>query len=398
MTEWRQFKLKDILEPDGYIRGPFGSSLRRGELKNEGIPVYEQEHAIKGIRKFRYYIDQNKFNELKRFCVKTGDIIISCSGTVGEVSVIKEEDPKGIISQALLILRADKNVAYQPFLKYFLMSPYGKSSITSRSDGSVQVNIAKRQVIENIDILLPPLPEQKAIAEVLSSLDDKIDLLTRQNKTLEDLAQAYFRKWFIEDASDEWEVGKAKDYFEIGIGKTPPRKEEHWFSKNNNDVVWVSISDMGKAGMFIGDSSEYLTKNAVKQFNIKRVPKGAIILSFKLTVGRVAIALRDFTTNEAIAHFIYRNLYEREYLYFYLKTFDYYSLGSTSSIATAVNSKIIKDMPFVMPDVETLKKYHKIAAPMFSKIESNTNQILTLQKIRDTLLPKLISGEIRVKM
>ncbi|MGI6514003.1 MAG: restriction endonuclease subunit S [Syntrophomonadales bacterium] len=308
------------------------------------------------------------------------------------------KDPKGIISQALLILRADKNVAYQPFLKYFLMSPYGKSSITSRSDGSVQVNIAKRQVIENIDILLPPLTEQKAIAEVLSSLDDKIDLLTRQNKTLEDLGQAFFRKWFVEDASDEWEVGKAKDYFEIGIGKTPPRKEEHWFSKNNNDVVWVSISDMGKAGMFIGDSSEYLTKNAVKQFNIKRVPKGAIILSFKLTVGRVAIALRDFTTNEAIAHFIYRNLYEREYLYFYLKTFDYYSLGSTSSIATAVNSKIIKDMPFVMPDVETLKKYHKIAAPMFSKIESNTNQILTLQKIRDTLLPKLISGEIRVKM
>ena len=146
---------------------------------------------------------------------------------------------------------------------------------------------------------------------------------------------------------------------------------------SNNDVVWVSISDMGKAGMFIGDSSEYLTKNAVKQFNIKRVPKGAIILSFKLTVGRVAIALRDFTTNEAIAHFIYRNLYEREYLYFYLKTFDYYSLGSTSSIATAVNSKIIKDMPFVMPDVETLKKYHKIAAPMFSKIESNTCLLYT---------------------
>ena len=198
--------------------------------------------------------------------------------------------------------------------------------------------------------------------------------------------------------SDEWEVGKAENYFEIGIGKTPPRKEEHWFSKNKDDVVWISISDMGKSGMFIGDSSEYLTEDAVRRFNIKRVPKGAIILSFKLTVGRVAIALREFTTNEAIAHFIYKNDYEREYLYFYLKTFDYYSLGSTSSIATAVNSKIIKDMPFIMPNIEALQKYHKIAAPIFSKIEYNTNQILTLQKLRDTLLPKLISGEIRVKM
>ena len=74
----------------------------------EEIPVYEQEHAIKGIRKFRYYIDQNKFNELKRFCVKTGDIIISCSGTVGEVSVIKDEDPKGLLVKRLLILRATR--------------------------------------------------------------------------------------------------------------------------------------------------------------------------------------------------------------------------------------------------------------------------------------------------
>jgi len=312
---------------------------------------------------------------------------------VGGTGDVKISPPKSYITNLSIIAELHPDKANKKFLYYY----FKINNLRELDSGSAQSQITIND-LNNYCITLPPLTEQKAIAEVLSSLDDKIDLLTRQNKTLEDLAQAYFRKWFIEDASDEWEVGKAKDYFEIGIGKTPPRKEEHWFSKNNNDVVWVSISDMGKAGMFIGDSSEYLTKNAVKQFNIKRVPKGAIILSFKLTVGRVAIALRDFTTNEAIAHFIYRNLYEREYLYFYLKTFDYYSLGSTSSIATAVNSKIIKDMPFVMPDVETLKKYHKIAAPMFSKIESNTNQILTLQKIRDTLLPKLISGEIRVKM
>ena len=367
MTEWKECKLGDVV---------FFSNGKSRPDTSGYIPIYGGNGILE-------YTDQSN---------NDGETIII--GRVGAYcgSVYYENRPVWVSDNALAA--KPKEQYYAKYLYYLLKF----SDLNQYAEGSSHP-LLTQSLLNSIDIVFcDNIDEQKAMAEVLSSLDDKIDLLTRQNKTLEDLAQAYFRKWFIEDASDEWEVGKAKDYFEIGIGKTPPRKEEHWFSKNNNDVVWVSISDMGKAGMFIGDSSEYLTKDAVKQFNIKRVPKGAIILSFKLTVGRVAIALRDFTTNEAIAHFIYRNLYEREYLYFYLKTFDYYSLGSTSSIATAVNSKIIKDMPFVMPDVETLKKYHKIAAPMFSKIESNTNQILTLQKIRDTLLPKLISGEIRVKM
>jgi type I restriction enzyme S subunit len=371
MTEWRDCKFGEI------ATFSYGKMPNKKNIVDCGYPIFS------GYKIVGYY---------NSYMYKDPQLIIVARG-VGGTGDVKISPPKSYITNLSIIAELHPDKANKKFLYYY----FKINNLRELDSGSAQSQITIND-LNNYCITLPPLPEQKAIAEVLSSLDDKIDLLTRQNKTLEDLAQAYFRKWFIEDASSEWEVGKAKDYFEIGIGKTPPRKEEHWFSKNNNDVVWVSISDMGKAGMFIGDSSEYLTKNAVKQFNIKRVPKGAIILSFKLTVGRVAIALRDFTTNEAIAHFIYRNLYEREYLYFYLKTFDYYSLGSTSSIATAVNSKIIKDMPFVMPDVETLKKYHKIAAPMFSKIESNTNQILTLQKIRDTLLPKLISGEIRVKM
>jgi len=390
MTEWREYRLSDIMD------------IISGGTPKTSVPEYWSGNIpwlsvadFNNVNRYVYdtekHISELGLKNSSTKILKKGQLIISARGTVGALAQLKRDMA---FNQSCYGLNAN-SLTTNDFLFYLLK--YCIAELKQQSSGGVFDTII-RETFDNISVFLPPLPEQKAIAEVLSSLDDKIDLLTRQNKTLEDLAQAYFRKWFIEDASDEWEVGKAKDYFEIGIGKTPPRKEEHWFSKNNNDVVWVSISDMGKAGMFIGDSSEYLTKNAVKQFNIKRVPKGAIILSFKLTVGRVAIALRDFTTNEAIAHFIYRNLYEREYLYFYLKTFDYYSLGSTSSIATAVNSKIIKDMPFVMPDVETLKKYHKIAAPMFSKIESNTNQILTLQKIRDTLLTKLISGEIRVKM
>ena len=388
MTEWRQFKLKDILEPDGYIRGPFGSSLRRGELKNEGIPVYEQEHAIKGIRKFRYYIDQNKFNELKRFCVKTGDIIISCSGTVGEVSVIKEEDPKGIISQALLILRADKNVAYQPFLKYFLMSPYGKSSITSRSDGSVQVNIAKRQVIENIDILLPPLPEQKAIAEVLSSLDDKIDLLTRQNKTLEDIAQAYFRKWFIEDACNKWEVGKLGDEFNITMGQSP-RGETY------NDLKIGLPFFQGKAefGFRFPLEKQYCSEP------IKIAEKFDTLLSVRAPVGALNMAMYRCCIGRGLAVPIHKKGY-KHYTFYKMKSLQevFDTFDDDGTVFGSISREKFLSIDNVIPPEKLVCSFDNFARHIDLKIYENTIQIRTLAKLRDTLLPKLINGEIRVKM
>ena len=105
MSEWVVKELGNLLSEKGYIRGPFGSSLKRGEMVDEGISVYEQKNAIYNSRDFRFFITPEKFKELKRFQVRTNDLIISCSGTVGKISIIAENDPKGIISQALLILR-----------------------------------------------------------------------------------------------------------------------------------------------------------------------------------------------------------------------------------------------------------------------------------------------------
>ena len=119
MFEWENLTLADVLQDKGYIRGPFGSALKRGDMKDKGIPVYEQQHAIYNSRIFRFYIDSDKFEEMKRFEVQNNDLIISCSGTVGKVSIIRENDPKGIISQALLLLRVDDSKISPLYLKYF---------------------------------------------------------------------------------------------------------------------------------------------------------------------------------------------------------------------------------------------------------------------------------------
>lgn len=236
------------------------------------------------------------------------------------------------------------------------------------------------------------LDRQRKIASVLKSLDGKIQLNIAINNNLLDQALTLYRNKFVDTVNNKREICRADKYFDISIGKTPPRKEPQWFSTTPQDVTWVSISDMGTCGLYISSSSEQLTKEAVERHNVKVVPDNTVLLSFKLTVGRIAITNGEMTTNEAIAHFKTDKKEINEYLYCYLKCFNYQTMGSTSSIATAVNSKIIKGMPFVVPTNDELEEFHGFAAPMFAKIKANQIEIDNLTALRDTLLTKNTGG------
>ena len=153
---------------------------------------------------------------------------------------------------------------------------------------------------------------------------------------------------------------------------------------------------MGKHGMYLGQSSEYLTQSAIEKFNIVIVPDKTVLLSFKLTIGRVVISDGNVTTNEAIAHFNTNDQNLLEYTYLSLKNYEFSALGSTSSIATAVNSKTIKSMRWIMPNHYLIKQFHEKVGPLFNMIRQNEKEINNLSTLRDTLLPKLMSGEITV--
>lgn len=409
--EWNDVVLKDVLSEKGYIRGPFGSALKRAEMKSEGIPVYEQQNAIYDNRIFRYYINEEKYQSLKRFTTYTDDLIISCSGTVGKVSIIKHDDPKGIISQALLTLRVNKDLILPEFLKYFFSSYEGYNSLVSRATGSVQVNISKRAVIEEIPLKLPPLDVQRKIVHYLSLIDKKIETNEKINKNLLSIADVIFNKEFrnfgdyCEDdliTSDfgsipkNWYYDTLEEISDVAIGKTPPRKEHWWFSEKEG-VKWISIKDLGNSGTYIFKTSEYLTEEAIDKFNMKLIPKDTVILSFKLTVGRLGITTEEMVTNEAIAHFKLKDSpITKEYLYLYLKNFNYETLGSTSSIAKAINSKIVKKIPILIPSKNKLNSFSNTFETIFEQIKSNQKEITKLTTLRDTLLPNLMSGEIDV--
>lgn len=161
----------------------------------------------------------------------------------------------------------------------------------------------------------------------------------------------------------------------------------------------MSIKDLGQAGVFISAVSEYLTAAAVERFRIRRIPDGTVVLSFKLTMGRVAITDGEMLSNEAIAHFLARDatFLSAVYMFCYLRQFDYESLGSTSSIATAVNSDSVRAIPVLLPSEEAHEAFLRTVSPSFLRLRALQRESRTLTALRDTLLPKLISGELRLK-
>lgn len=331
---------------------------------------------------------------ITRSAVEQWDILYSMIGTIGNTYL--ERNP--VVDYAcknvgIFKLGGKRNKAY--WLYYYLKSPQAMEYVQSHLRGSTQQYVPLNSLRE----MPVPVTDNQVMyktIEVLKGFDDKIETNQRINDNLQQQVMALFRKMFVDTNNDNRHECRADEYFDISIGKTPPRKEPQWFSMNPVDCVWVSISDMGSCGLYIADSSEYLTHESIERFNVKIVPDNTVILSFKLTVGRVAITDGDMTTNEAIAHFKTDKTEINEYLYCYLKEFNYQAMGSTSSIATAVNSKIIKAMPFIVPANDELVEFHAFAAPMFAMIKANQKENVRLTELRDSLLSRLMSGELDV--
>ncbi len=299
-------------------------------------------------------------------------------------------------------------------------------NINNIDDGS-PIPSTTRDAFYAQEVLLPSRDEQDRIATVLTTLDDKIAVNRRIAETLEAIARALFKSWFVDfdpvhakakgrptglpgniggvfpDHFDKglptgWCLKRVGDLFEITIGRTPPRKESEWFSSASQGIPWASIRDMGNCEFFIRETAEALTEQAIEKFNFSLLQPGSVLMSFKLTVGRIAITQIPIVTNEAIAHFTFneQSVLSPVYTYLALKAYDFESLGSTSSIATAVNSETVRNMSLLVPDDNVGRAFNAIVEPLFRRISAALDQSRTLADLRDALLPSLISGEIRL--
>lgn len=321
------------------------------------------------------------------------DLILAREAPAGNVGIIRENQWV-CLGQRTVLIRPDQNKVDPWFLNYYLNAPRQRHRLLSNANGATVSHI-NMPIIRNLPVDMPSMNTQRRIASILMAYDNLIENNHRQIALLEKSANLIYGEWLAGCDDSSFKTGVMSDFFDVTIGKTPPRSQSECFVSEG--IPWASVKDLGATnGAYISSTSECLTQDAVDSYNVKVKPAGTILLSFKLTIGRVAIAEQPIATNEAIAHFETDDDAVRLYTYEYLRNFDYDTLGSTSSIGKAINSNIVKSIPFFMPDADSLDRFHSQLNPVFRLMRYCQRRVALLSESRNLLLLKLMSGEIEV--
>ena len=384
--EFINVKLSDIGEVVGgstpSTKNPDNYDGNIAWITPKDLAGYSKVYISRGERN----ITESGFKSCSTKMLPKNSVLFSSRAPIGYVA-ISENDL--CTNQGFKSIIPNEKVDYK-FLYYLLK--HNKDYIASKGSGSTFKEVSG-SVMKGIDLSIPKdIDEQRKISKLLFDIDKKIELNNEINNNLLEQIKCVYNEIFTQYE----EYKRLDEISNVTIGKTPPRSEQECFTTDKKDVKWISISDLGKSGMFVFKTTEKLTKEAIEKYNVKVIPKDTVLLSFKLTVGRTGFTTEDMTTNEAIAHFDLNNKDLNNYLYCYLTYFNYSDLGSTSSIATAINSKIVKSIKIGIPSKEKLDKFNKITLSMFELVKNNEKENIKLFDLRDTLLPKLMNGEINL--
>jgi len=387
--DWKKVKLGEIVKDIIDNRGknpPY--------FVNSGIPVIDnfmiKNSMFIDLSEANRFIDENVFDTFIRKYLKNGDVLITLVGN-GYGNVALAPTTKSVIIQNTIGLRFDDNIS--KFMFYWCLCK--KSIVRSLDRGSVQPSIKVKDLLA-LKIEIPEsLEEQKAIASVLSSLDNKIDLLHRQNKTLEQMAETLFRQWFIEEAKEDWE--------EVSLGNSNLAKIiKSGIDKFEGEKIYLATGDVNDTEIIGGNKIKYNKRPSRAnmqpvKFSVWFAKKGGV---------RKLLMFDDYSDiDNTILSTGFTGLKTTELSHYYIWCFvllDEFQEIKDSFVSGTVQPDINNDgvlqIMIPNPDEESLKKFNEIVRPLFTKIQANNNQIRTLEKLRNTLLPKLMSGKVRVKL
>lgn len=395
MSEWKDCKLGDA--PFEIIDGDRGKNYpKKDEFFEHGYCLFLNTKNVTN-NGFAFtelnFITKGKDELLRKGKLKKYDLVLTTRGTVGNVGFYNEniafENIR--INSGMVIIRPngiDERFNYQLF-------NYLKKHFGTFTTGSAQPQLPIRDLKE-IPFQLPPLPEQKAIASVLSSLDDKIDLLHRQNKTLEAMAETLFRQWFVEEAQEDWKETVITELFEIRDGThDSPKQSPVGKPLITSKHIGTNRLDIKNAYLISEDDFHNVNKRSKVETNdILFSMIGTIGLTYLEQSETVDYAIKNIGLFKASQNpdwryytFLWINSYlGKEFIHEYRSgsTQEYIALGSLRGIV------------FDVPPLNLLLEFNKVIHTYFQKIKNNMLQIHTLEKLRDTLLPKLMSGKVKV--
>ncbi|MEN5386779.1 restriction endonuclease subunit S [Aliarcobacter skirrowii] len=395
---WEWKKLGELCD---FIRGPFGGSLKKQIFKENGNAVYEQSHAIYNqFEQIRYFIDDEKFEKMKRFELRPNSLIMSCSGTIGKVAIVPNNVKKGIINQALLMLTPN-NELNNIFLKLMMESNFFQTLLSDNSTGAAIANVASVKVLKDLDIPLPPLEEQKRIVAKLDNLFAKIDkaiALHQKNIDEADIFMASVLNDVFAELEEKYPLKKVSDGLKnILTGTTPPTKEEKYY--NEPSINWYSPSDFGKSKV-LSISKNMINSIALTDKKAKIYEKNTLLLvAIGATVGKIGVIKEEASSNQQITAMKFKDDIDVDFSYYwfyYIKQI----IINTASAATLpiINQSAIKDLKFIIPPLPTQQKVVSYLDEISQKMEKIKNlqkkKMQSLKELKASILDKAFKGEL----
>lgn len=392
MEEWKEYRLGEIAEVQ---TGPFGSQLKNEQYIIGGTPVVTVEHINDfRIKDFNYpSVSAEDKVRLSKYIMNEGDILFTRVGSVDLSAFVTIKQKGWMFSSRMLRVRVkNQKCCNSKYLSYYFRQSSFREHILNISVGATMPSI-NTEILSGIRISLPSISKQLSISEVLSCLDDKIDLLNRQNATLEKMAETLFRQWFIEGAKEEWKEGKLGKYVTIKRGGSPRPIQDYL---SDSGYKWLKISDVTNlSSPYVFEIKENIKKEGINKTVLLKA--GSLVLSNSATPGVPKILSVDTCIHDGWLYFPESKL-SKEFLYLlFLKIRPELLQLGNGSIFTNLKTDILKEFIINVPDEKYRRNFDFLIKPFFRKIYCNTVQLRTLTQLRDTLLPKLMSGEITVK-
>ncbi|HCI29905.1 MAG: putative type-1 restriction enzyme specificity protein MG438 [Deltaproteobacteria bacterium ADurb.Bin135] len=368
---WRECKLGDVGK---IITGTTPSKDNPEDWGSDTLFITPSDYknyrkkAYSSIRKLSQIGAERQRNRL----LPSSSVLVTCIGSDMGKSVVNAVPC--VTNQQINAIIPNKSTVEEDYLYYLTVDLY--ETLHSLGGKGTAVPILNKTDFENINLLLPPLPEQHAIASVLGSLDDKIDLLDRENQTLEQMAEALFRQWFIEEADEQWEEVTLGDFFPVITGEKDANfatdDGSYPFFTCSKRTLWAPTYSFDGPAILLAGNGDFNIKHCVGKFEAYQrtyvlIPYDPVYFGFLLTL--MKYYLSEITS------------------------------GHQGSVIDFITKPMIKSFTFLLPKHrDSIQDNLVYLNELYKKIDINSSQILTLEKLRDTLLPKLMSGEVRVKL
>lgn len=404
-NNWKTYKLEDALDALIDYRG------KTPKKKKSGIPLITAKIVKKGkiLEPTEFIAFEDYDSWMTRGIPVVGDVVLTTEAPLGEVAQLK--DSNIALAQRIVTLRGKQDFLDNGYLKYFLQSTEGQRRLVARESGTTVAGI-KQSELRKILIDFPCFQEQQALASVLSAIDDKVENNLAINKTLEEMALALYKHWFVdfgpfhdgEFVESElgmipkgWEVRPFLDLFKLLSGGTPKTTvEDYW----NGDLYWVSAKDIGSnsGGSYINDTEKKITQLGIDKSAAKILPEDTVIVVARGSVGKFGIIAKPMAINQSCYGIYSKSDYSQALTYLLIKSLmSHFMNVSYGSVFDTITTSTFQNINVLVPPKEIFAEIKKQVDVNFEQIKENIKENQSLTQLRDTLLPQLFSGTVRLK-